>query len=357
MGFAVNAFLFLGQPSNIRYTGNMSKLKISVLGAGAFGTALAKVMSDAGHEVLLWARDAKVVNSINETHYHPNRLKGVELGSVIATTNEQEACQGAHLIISGLPMSALREVLTRLSPYITSGTYIVSTTKGIEPQTLYLPNQILCDVFPQSEWRYLSYLSGPSFALEIAKGLPCAVTVAAEDAHIAQQVQEIISTDKFRAYVTTDVVGVELGGALKNVIAIAAGAVQGMGFGNSALAGLITRGVAEMTRLAVKMGGHPQTLAGLSGLGDLVLTCTGDLSRNRAVGFGLAQGKSLQDILAELGQVAEGVQTAKSVVDLASRYDVEMPICECVYQALYAGLSVQEAMTALMTRPLRHERE
>ncbi len=330
---------------------------ITVLGAGAFGTALAKMLAVAEYDVVLWARDKNIVDSINQQHRHPKRFSDILLpDNLTATTDLALAFKQADCILSALPMVALRSVWQQGHPNLHPDTLIISTTKGIEPDSHFLSSELLCDVLPQSYHKNLSYLSGPSFAFEIAHNLPCAVTVAAENETTAEAVQDIVSTDLFRAYMTTDVIGVEIGGAIKNVIAIAAGVAQGLGLGNSAMAALITRGIAEMTRLSVKMGAHPQTLAGLAGLGDLVLTCTGDLSRNRAVGLGLGQNKPLDEILKNLGQVAEGVSTARSVRFLAERYQIEMPICEGVCQILFDAASPQDVVLQLMARRLKHER-
>lgn len=329
---------------------------VGVLGAGSFGTALAKLLAEGGHRVCVWARDPAVVKSINEEHRHPRRLTDVRLPpGLIATTDLAECMKGASLIVSGVPTVAVREVWERAREHLESDTLIVSATKGIENETLMLISDILRDVLPAEAHGRLTYLSGPSFALELCRRLPTAVTIAAEDESVAEQVQRIISTDYFRAYTTTDVVGVELGGALKNVIAIAAGAADGLGFGLNTRAALITRGLAEITRLAVKMGARPLTLAGLAGMGDLVLTCTGSLSRNRTVGFQLGQGKKLDAILQELGEVAEGVNTTRAVRDLSRREEVEMPICEGVYSLLFEDVDARDAVYALMGRRLKAE--
>jgi len=234
---------------------------------------------------------------------------------------------------------------------------IVSATKGIENGTLMLVSDILREMIPVEAHARVAFLSGPSFALELARRLPTAVTIAAEDEAIANRVQEIVSTDYFRAYTTTDVLGVELGGSLKNVMAIAAGVADGLGFGMNTAAAIITRGLAEMARLAVKMGARPLTLAGLAGMGDLVLTCTGSLSRNRTVGVQLGQGKKLDEILEQLGETAEGVHTSKSLHDLAKREGVDMPIAEAVHRLLFEGTDPRDELYDLMGRKLRAEIE
>ncbi|MFZ9888628.1 MAG: NAD(P)H-dependent glycerol-3-phosphate dehydrogenase [Myxococcota bacterium] len=329
---------------------------VGVLGAGSFGTALAKLLAEGGHRVRLWARDAEVVRSINEDHRHPRRLREVQLPpGLVATSELEETLHGASLVVSGIPTVALREVWNQATPFLGEQTVVLSATKGIENETLMLISDLLKDVLPSSAHHRLSYLSGPSFALELCRRLPTAVTVAAEEEQVAEQVQRIISTDYFRAYTTTDVIGVELGGALKNVIAIAAGAADGLGFGLNTRAALMTRGLAEISRLAVKMGARPLTLAGLAGMGDLVLTCTGSLSRNRSVGVQLGQGKTLAEALADIGEVAEGVNTARAVKALCRRESVEMPLSEGVYAMLFDGMDARELVYALMGRRLKAE--
>lgn len=329
---------------------------IGVLGAGSFGTALAKLLAEGGHRVFMWARDPAVVEAINEDHRHPRLLTDVRLPpGLVATTDLEAAVSDTTLVVSGVPTVGVREVWSRAKQHLGPNTLVLSATKGIETETLMLISDILRDVLPEDAHRRLAYVSGPSFALELARRLPTAVTVAADDESVAEQVQRMISTDYFRAYTTTDVVGVELGGALKNVIAIAAGAADGLGFGLNTRAALITRGLAEITRLAVKMGARPLTLSGLAGMGDLVLTCTGSLSRNRTVGFQLGQGKKLDQILADLGQVAEGVNTSRAVKDLCRREGVEMPISEGVCSLLFDDVDAREAVYALMGRRLKSE--
>jgi glycerol-3-phosphate dehydrogenase (NAD(P)+) len=329
---------------------------VAVLGAGSFGTALAKVLAEGGHRVSLWARDEAVVEGINEGHAHPRRLKGVRLPSGMkASTSMEEVMGGATLVVSGVPTVAVRDVWERAKAHLPPEALVMSATKGIENDTLMLVSDILRDVLPEDAHGRLTYVSGPSFALEMCRRLPTAVTIAADEDEVAERAQRIISTDYFRAYTTTDVIGVELGGALKNVIAIAAGAADGLGFGLNTRAALITRGLAEIGRIAVKMGARPFTLAGLAGMGDLVLTCTGSLSRNRTVGFELGQGKSLEQVLEQLGEVAEGVNTARSVHDLAAREEVEMPISQGVYRVLFEGVDARDMVYELMGRALKAE--
>ena len=329
---------------------------VGVLGAGAFGTSLAKLLAEGGHRVRIYARDKEVAETITKEHKHPKRLSGVRLPpGLVALTDPREVVDGATLVVSAIPTQAVRDVWGKVGDVLRPDAHVMSATKGIENGTLMLVSDILKESVPAASRGKLCFLSGPSFALELCRRQPTAVTIAAEDEAVANRVQEIISTDYFRAYSTTDVVGVELGGALKNVVAIAAGCADGLGFGNNTRAAIITRGLAEMTRLAVKLGARPLTMAGLAGLGDLVLTCTGALSRNRTVGFELGQGKKLEQILKDLGQVAEGVPTARSVHDLSKREGVDMPISQSIYRLLFEGIEAREAVYGLMGRKLKSE--
>jgi glycerol-3-phosphate dehydrogenase (NAD(P)+) len=332
--------------------------QVCVLGAGSFGTALAKVLAEGGHGVRLWARDPVVVDGIMTEHKHPRRLKGVRLPpGLLASTSLEQSLTGASMVVSSVPTVALRDVWGQAKPFVKEGALVMSATKGIENGTLKLVSDILKESVPASCMSQLCYLSGPSFAIEMAKRLPTAVTIAADDEDVAKRAQGIISTDYFRAYTTTDVQGVELGGALKNVVAIASGAAAGLGFGQNTLAALITRGLAEIGRLAVRLGAMPLTLAGLAGMGDLVLTCTSPTSRNYTVGLKLGQGQKLDQILKELGEVAEGVNTARAVKDLAAREGVELPIAEAVYRLLFEGTDPKDEVSALMGRKLRTEHD
>lgn len=329
---------------------------VAVLGAGSFGTALAKLLAEGGHRVTIYARDPLVVEQINTEHRHPRRLQDIRLPPGLKATDEIQACvEGASLVVSGVPTVAMRQVWGQAKHVLAKDALVVSATKGIENDTLMLISDVLEELLPSQHHPFLTYLSGPSFALELSRRLPTAVTVAAHDEEMAARVQKIISTDYFRAYTTTDVTGVELGGALKNVVAIAVGASDGLGLGMNTRAALITRGLAEITRLAVKMGAQPATLAGLAGMGDLVLTCTGPLSRNRTVGFQLGQGKALDQILEDLGEVAEGVYTTRSVHDLAAREGVDLPIAEGVYRLLFEDIGPRELVHELMGRKLKPE--
>lgn len=336
----------------------MGELKTAVLGAGSWGTALAKLLADQRHQTRLWARRQAMAEAIQSERNNQAYLPGFRLGDALEATSDLEyALEGADLIVSVIPTHGLRQVVREAAPFFGSSATIVSATKGIEVDSLMLVSEMFEDLLPESAHRRLAYLGGPSFAKEVAAGLPTAVSVAARDTEVAATAQKAFNTERFRVYRTDDVVGVELGGALKNVIAIAAGIADGLGFGHNTRAGLITRGLAEISRLALAKGADPLTLAGLSGMGDLVLTCTGDLSRNRNVGLQIGRGKKLQDILGSMQMVAEGVRTTKSANALAARVGVEMPITQEVYAMLYEDKPPLEAVGDLMTRPLRDERE
>jgi glycerol-3-phosphate dehydrogenase (NAD(P)+) len=332
--------------------------RAAVLGAGSWGTALAKLLADKGFATKLWGRRADLVETIRATRLNERYLPGVALPeNVEPTASLKVALEGAELVVVVVPSHGLRELVREAKPFLPSQGPIVTATKGIENGSLMLMTDVLSDELGALSKPRLCALGGPSFAREVALSMPSAVCIASSNEDTAIQAQALFATDRFRVYTTEDVVGVEVGGALKNVIAIAAGAAEGLGFGFNARAGLITRGIAEIARLAVHMGAHPQTLAGLSGLGDLVLTCTGDLSRNRRVGLELGRGRSLSDVLADMTMVAEGVKTAASAHALAEREGVEMPIATEVYRALYEGKAPASAVESLLTRALRPERD
>jgi len=330
--------------------------KVAVLGAGAWGTALAKVLAEKGSETSLWSHRADMAEHINRDRVNHRYLPGAELPSTLrATPDLEEALGGAELCVLVVPSHALRGVVREARPHLRSEALICSATKGIENDSLMLMSEILVDELGRGVEPRLTYLSGPSFAKEVAASQPTAVVVAGVSEAETCAVQRAFATERLRVYSSQDVVGVEVGGALKNVVAIAAGAADGLGFGHNARAGLITRGLAEIARVAVAKGGNPLTVAGLSGMGDLVLTCTGELSRNRTVGFEMGRGRQLDDVLATLGHVAEGVKTAKSAYDLGAKFGVEMPITCEVYKVLYEGKSPRQAVVDLMNRPLTNE--
>ena len=333
-------------------------MKIAVLGSGSWGSALAKVLADNGHAVALWGRRPELAEAIQATRENATFLPGARFAdSLRATSLLDEALDGAEMLLVAVPTHGLREVLRASAGFIPRGIPLVSATKGIEQNSLEFVHELIAAEVPWTKKTFVA-LSGPSFAREVAAGLPTVVVAAARDLALARAVQEAFWTDdRFRVYLSDDVVGVEVGGALKNVVAIAAGASDGLGYGHNTRAALITRGLAEIARLTMKMGGDALTLAGLAGMGDLVLTCTGDLSRNRHVGFELGQGKSLTEILGGMRQVAEGVRTARSAWDLSQREGVSMPITEQVYLALYHDKTPRDAMHDLMTRAAGHERD
>ncbi len=331
-------------------------MKIGVIGGGSWGTALAQLLAVQGNEVLVWCHEPELVESINASHENHLFLKGFNLSKGLRATGDlEEVVRDQAMILSVPPSHVLRQVLGPVAHLIPDATPIVSATKGIENETLMLVSDIMEDVLPMRLHPYLTYLSGPSFAREVAAQKPTAVTVASYNPKLARHVQEVFSTTFFRCYTTSDVVGVEIGGAVKNVIAIAAGAVQAMELGHNATAGMITRGLNEITRMGVKLGANPLTLSGLAGMGDLVLTCTGGLSRNRMVGTKLGQGMTMQQILDEMNMVAEGVKTSHSVYKLAQQVGVELPICQQVYEVIYQDKPAAQAVKDLMSRDLKPE--
>jgi glycerol-3-phosphate dehydrogenase (NAD(P)+) len=328
---------------------------VAVVGAGSFGTCLA-LLCAREHDVTLWARDPAIAEAIDRERRNPRYLTDFEVPErVQATADLGDALRDAELVILAVPSHGMREVLTQAREHLHPEAVLVSTAKGIEAETGYTMHRVLCDVLdPVFHPRVVS-LSGPSFAAEIALGKPTMVTLASREEAYAISVQATLSCPWFRCYSSSDVVGVELGGALKNVIAIAVGTCDGMELGFNARAALMTRGLAEITRLGVKMGANPLTFQGLSGMGDLVLTCTGDLSRNRRVGMALGRGRKLGEILGETHEVAEGVRTTRAVHALARRLEVEMPITEVVHEVLEERLHAADAGERLMTRQLRSE--
>ena len=331
--------------------------KACVLGAGAWGTALAKVLAEKGFDTKLWAHQDKLAADIREMKENRRYLPTFHLpANLSATSSLEEALDGAEIVVFVVPSHAVRETARKIEGILPKGALVCSASKGIENDSLMLMSQVLCDVLGKGIEPRLTYLSGPSFAKEVAMQMPTAVVVAGTDPANTQVVQRAFASDRLRVYSSDDVVGVEIGGAMKNVIAIAAGAIDGLGLGHNSRAGMITLGLFEIGQLATKLGGNPLTVAGLSGMGDLVLTCTGDLSRNRTVGMALGQGRKLPEILANLGHVAEGVKTAKSAYDLSVREKVEMPITQEVYQVLYQDKDARQAVVSIMTRELRSER-
>ncbi|HKT81437.1 MAG TPA: NAD(P)H-dependent glycerol-3-phosphate dehydrogenase [Vicinamibacterales bacterium] len=331
----------------------MSRHTVAVLGAGSWGSALAVHLGTIGHRVELWARDRILADTIGRTRVNDVYLPGIRIpDSVRVSSNISEAVAGATLVVSAIPSHGCRAVMQLAAPHVLADATVVSATKGLEPGTLLRMSEVIAQ---ELGGRTVVALSGPSFALEVARQLPTAVLAASLDERGIALVQTEFRAPYFRLYGSRDVVGVEIGGAMKNVIAIAAGVVEGLGLGHNALAALITRGLAEVTRLACAAGGLRETTSGLSGLGDLVLTCTGDLSRNRHVGIELGRGRALDDILSSTRMVAEGVKTTKAALTLGERYGIELPIATQMAAVLDGRSDVQSAVEALMLRPQRAE--
>jgi glycerol-3-phosphate dehydrogenase (NAD(P)+) len=332
--------------------------KIAVLGAGSWGTALAKTLADQGHEVWLWARNAELAAELEAARENRPYLPGIALPAGLTATHElPRALSGAGSVYFVVPSHGLRAVVGEALPWLPKHGALITASKGIETSTLLLMSQVIESLLPAALRHRVCALGGPSFAREAAARMPTAVCLAGHDPELAAHAQLELASDHFRVYTTDDLIGVEVGGALKNVMAIAVGAADGLGFGHNARAALITRGLAEMARLATHLGANPMTLAGLSGLGDLVLTCTGDQSRNRHVGLSLARGRALSEVLADTRMVAEGVRTAASAHALALREHVDMPITHEVYRALYEDKSPMEAVESLLSRVPRPERD
>ncbi|HJR05933.1 MAG TPA: NAD(P)H-dependent glycerol-3-phosphate dehydrogenase [Pyrinomonadaceae bacterium] len=330
--------------------------RIAIIGAGGWGTALGLVAGRAGHAVRLWSRNASVIEGINERRENGVYLASHALeGDLRATCELGDALRDAQMVILAAPSHATRELLSRMRGELSSEVVLVSATKGIEIKTGQRISEVAAEVLGKEVAAHFVCLSGPSFAQEVAARQPTAVVAAGYDARATLAVQAALSFENFRVYTNGDLVGTELGGAVKNVIALAAGMVAGLGLGTNSIAALITRGLAEITRLALAEGGRVETLAGLAGLGDLVLTCTGALSRNRFVGQELGRGRALEEILAGMHEVAEGVRTTRAVKLLADSRGIEMPITEQVHAVLYEGKSARAAAEALMARPLRGE--
>ncbi|MGD0858786.1 MAG: NAD(P)H-dependent glycerol-3-phosphate dehydrogenase [Terracidiphilus sp.] len=332
--------------------------RIVILGSGAWGTALALTLHRrGGHRITLWAHSPEFAQEIVAAGENTLFLPGFPIPAAIAITGSEAAVADAEIVVSVVPSEFLRPALSRLRAHLHPGQIVVSATKGVEDHTYLRMTQVIAASLGEIGLTLpIGAFSGPSFALEVAQGQPTAVTVAFEDPEIAAAIQQEFSSEALRLYTSTDVIGVELGGALKNVIAIAAGVAAGIGLGHNSAAALITRGIAEITRLAVACGGRRETLAGLSGVGDLVLTCTGSLSRNRTVGQALGQGRNLAEILDSLGgKVAEGVLTTRAVLGLARLHRIEMPITEQMELILNEGKDPREAIKDLMLRPGREE--
>lgn len=328
--------------------------RIGVIGAGSWGTALAKVLGENGHRVTVWARRPELVEALALQHCSPDYLPGIVLPETLRfTANLAEATREANFILLTTPSHGLRDVLQPLRS-LSSAAIVISTVKGIETDTLLRMSEVITSLLDDSP--PVVVLSGPNLAVEVANQIPTATVVASEDFAAAKAVQEIFMNRYFRVYTDHDVVGVELGGALKNIIALAAGVVDGAGFGDNTKAALMTRGLVEITRLGVKLGADPLTFSGLSGMGDLFVTCMSRKSRNRYVGEEIGKGRKLQEILKEMMMVAEGVRTTQAAYRLAQQHSVEMPITAEIYQILFENKDAKQAMHALMTREAKREK-
>lgn len=331
-------------------------MKIGVIGAGSWGTALANVLAGNGHEAVLWVYEPELLENLRQERINHLFLPEIRLHERLKFTGElAEAAEGANLVLLVAPTQVLRGLLASLKPFLTSSTILASASKGIELQTLCTISQICEQELGRSGYNSFVALSGPTFAKEVALQLPSLIVAGSKNHTAASQLQELFSNQLFRVYTSDDPIGVELGGATKNVIAIAAGIADGLGFGHNTRAALITRGLAEMRRLGRAMGAQDATFAGLAGMGDLVLTCTGELSRNRTVGFKLGQGVTLDQILAEMRMVAEGVKSAESINALADRLGIDMPITRKVFEILHEGKPAKQAVVELMSRNLKPE--
>lgn len=330
-------------------------MRIAVIGSGSWGTALAHILSKASHEISLWTRNEEVANEINTSHSNSRYLKGFTLDEhIFASTKPEEVLGNAEILLLTTPVQYSRDILRKLAPCIPENAIPICLSKGIEVETLKSMREVVAEELPAQAPRY-AVLSGPSFAEEVAAGKPAAVVIASENANLGASLQSILSVGFFRIYLSSDVRGVELGGAVKNVIALAAGLCDGRGYGDNARAALVTRGLAEMSRLGVALGGQALTFMGLSGMGDLVLTCTGALSRNRRMGLMLAQGIPFEEALSSIGHVVEGVKTTEAVCQLGKKYGVELPIAETMLAVMQGKVQAQTAVDILMKRSLKEE--
>jgi glycerol-3-phosphate dehydrogenase (NAD(P)+) len=330
--------------------------RIGVIGAGSWGTALANLLGAQGIKIDLWVYEKEIKQQIENERENKVFLPGFPLSKNLIPTNDMaRAAAEKQMLLIVVPSHVMRDTARRILPFLSDGTVVVSASKGIENKTHLTMSGVLREVFTATPEGLFAVLSGPSFAREVAARVPTVVTIASGNPEIATRLQHTFATPFFRVYTSDDMVGVELGGAVKNVIAIAAGIIDGLGLGLNTRAALITRGLVEIRRLAFKLGAKPRTLEGLSGVGDLILTCTGNLSRNHTVGRKIGEGKKLRQILSETPMVAEGVKTARSVFNLSKKLGVEMPICQEIYRILYEELSPTKALHNLMTRNLKEE--
>jgi len=329
---------------------------IAVIGAGSWGTALAKLLGDSGHDVVVWAYEDEVVEGINGRHRNPLYLSDAALRETVrATSDPAKALAEARFVVSAVPSGVLRVVWQNHGDFLGEDAVLISCTKGIEEGSLKLVHEVLAECLPRHPARRRAVLSGPSFAREVAKGLPTSVVIAGEDADTVKRLQGLFRTESFLTFINDDVVGVEVGGAVKNVVAIAAGLSDGLGLGNNARAAIITRGLYEMIKIGNSLGANPLTFTGLSGIGDLVLTCTANLSRNHTVGYELGKGKGLAEITRGMRMVAEGVPTTRAVHEIAGRERINVPICDSMYRILFEGLAPRQAVDELCQMELKNE--
>jgi glycerol-3-phosphate dehydrogenase (NAD(P)+) len=335
---------------------DVGKVKIGVVGAGSWGTALTNLLAFKGFKIDLWVFEKEVKDQIESYRENKVFLPGVSLSDQIYPSNDIETVvKEKDLVLLVVPSHVMRETASKIREHISKETIIVSASKGIENKTHLTMSGVLREIFQEISGDSFAVLSGPSFAGEVVRKVPTVVSVASKNQKVASFVQHVFATPYFRVYTNNDMVGVELGGSVKNVIAIASGIIDGLGLGLNTRAALITRGLTEMRRLGLKLGANPRTFAGIAGIGDLVLTCTGDVSRNHTVGKKIGEGMKLNEILSEMRMVAEGVKTAKSVYNLSRNLGVEMPISHEVYHVLYDDIAPKEAVRRLMTRDLKHE--
>ncbi|MHC5268115.1 NAD(P)H-dependent glycerol-3-phosphate dehydrogenase [Enterococcus sp. LJL98] len=334
------------------------KQKIAVLGPGSWGTALAQVLSENGHEVILWGKNPEQINEINEKHTNHHYLPDLVIPtSIRATLSLEEAVADADSILFVIPTKAIREVARELVGFIQKKPFLIHASKGLEQGSHKRISEILAEEIPAAKRQAIVVLSGPSHAEEVAVHDITTITAASESLEAATVVQNLFMNDYFRVYTNQDVIGVEMGAALKNIIALGAGAMVGLGFGDNAKAAIMTRGLAEISRLGVAMGANPLTFIGLSGVGDLIVTCTSVHSRNWRTGHQLGQGESLEQVLADMGMIVEGVSTTKAAMELAQQMNVEMPITAAIYRVLYEGQDIQKALKEIMLRDGKTENE
>lgn len=335
----------------------MSNKNVTVIGAGSFGTALAMVLDQAGNKVQIWAREAEIANRINEDHINPSYLNDIELPESIIAYNDIDKCiRSQDMVVFATPSHALREVAEKIKPCLNGHEILVTVAKGIENDTFNTMSQVLIEVMEGTTFEdNIGVLYGPSHAEEVGKLKPTTVVAAAYSTRTAKIIQETFLTPMFRVYVNNDVIGVEIGGSVKNIMAIAAGIVDGAELGDNAKAALITRGLHEMKRMGQMLGAHSDTFSGLTGMGDLIVTCTSSHSRNRSVGYRIGQGEKLDDIINSMNMVAEGVKTTKSVQDWAQKNNIEMPITQAVHSVLFENMDPRDALYKLMTRDPKDE--